>query len=140
MDEVLGMSSRRLETVSNLLTNAALDVAACLERAGGNKQLLAEMAALFATDCPMRMEEISNAIVQQNAAGVERAAHALLGSVSTFSAPAATAAARKLESMGRDGDLEDAPPAYKSLEAALQHLNRELASLSADLSAGSYPK
>jgi CheY-like chemotaxis protein len=133
MDEVLGVWNRGLETVPNLPTNAVLDLAACLERTGGSRHLLGEMAVLFATECPKQMEEIGAAIVQQNAADLERAAHALLGSVSTFCAPAATAAARALESLGRDGALKDAPASYAALEAALKELNPELARLGEEL-------
>jgi CheY-like chemotaxis protein len=129
MDEILGFWSPRQDTVPNTPTNAILDTAACLERTGGNRQLLAEIAALFAAECPKRMEAIRDAIGQHNAPDLERAAHVLVGSVSTFCAPVATAAARKLESMGRDDQLQDAHAAYQSLETALQELNPELARL-----------
>jgi PAS domain S-box-containing protein len=133
MDEILGLPSQGLAAVldadPNLPTNAVLDIAACLERTGGNKQLLGEMAALFAGECPRRMEQMRHAIAQEDAAGLEQAAHEMLGSVSTFCAPAATAAARELESMGREGALKHAHAAYKALEAALEALNPELARL-----------
>jgi CheY-like chemotaxis protein len=140
MDEVLGVSSERREAEPIRRTNAVLDISACLERTGGDKQLLGEMAVLFAADCPQRMEEMHDAIVGQDAARLEHAAHAMLGSVSTFCAPAATAAARALEAMARDGALKDASAAYDALAATLQQLNPELARLSAGMSAQSDPK
>ena len=105
------------------------DQAASLERAGGNTQLLAEMAVLFAVECPKRLQEICVAIAQRDTAALERAAHTLRGSVSNFCAPAAVAAARTLETMGRTGVLAGAAAAYDALETAMQQLQPALAKL-----------
>jgi HPt (histidine-containing phosphotransfer) domain-containing protein len=85
------------------------------------------------------MEAMRHAIGLQDAAGLERAAHAMLGAVSTFCAPRAAAAARKLESIGRDGTLQDASAAYATLQAALAELEPALTRLSNDITAASHP-
>ena len=51
-----------------------------------------------------------------------RAAHKLKGSVANFAAPIAYDAALRLEVMGRNGHLDDAPEALEELESALEDL------------------
>jgi CheY-like chemotaxis protein len=129
IDEVLAVSGPCLTVPANAPAARIFDHAESLERTGGNEQLLGEMAALFAAECPKRMQEIRESIAGQDAAGLERAAHTLRGAVSNFSAPAAVAAVSELETMGRAGVLEGAAGAYEVLEAALQQLNPALARL-----------
>ena len=96
----------------------------------GTNNCLAEMAVLFAADCPKRMQDIQEAIARQDAAALERAAHTLQGAVSNFCTPAATAVVGELETMGRDGVLEGASAACEALETALRQLMPALARLS----------
>jgi HPt (histidine-containing phosphotransfer) domain-containing protein len=110
-------------------TAAEFDRSASLERAGGDEQLLGEMAALFAAECPRRLQEIRAAVARRDAPALERAAHALRGSVSNFCAPAAAAAAEALETMGRAGNLDGVDAACAALETALERLTPALARL-----------
>jgi hypothetical protein len=58
----------------------------------------------------------------QDAKALERAAHALQGSVGSFAAHAAQRAARELERIGHDGDLTHAEEAGRSLERQIERL------------------
>ncbi|OAI41637.1 hypothetical protein AYO40_02790 [Planctomycetaceae bacterium SCGC AG-212-D15] len=132
IDEVLAGSVQGLTVPTNGLTAKVFDHAESLERTGGDEQLLGEMAILFAEECPKRMQEIRGAITRQDAAVLERAAHAFRGSVSSFCAPVATAAVGDLEMMGHAGVLEGASVAYAALESALHQLQPALARLTED--------
>jgi two-component system sensor histidine kinase/response regulator len=104
------------------------DRAASLERTGGDEQLLGEMAVLFLGECSHRLQQLRESIARQDAAVMERAAHALCGSVSHFCASAAVAAG-ELEAMGRSGVLEGAAVAYETLETLLDQLKPALGEL-----------
>jgi signal transduction histidine kinase/DNA-binding response OmpR family regulator len=106
-----------------------LDREALLKRVLGDEELLDEVANLFLTDCPRLLAEVRNAVSQGDPSALERAAHALKGSVGNFESRAATEAAQQLELMGHTGDLTDAPDALGVLEDALQPLIRELSQL-----------
>ncbi len=129
MNEVLAAWSQGVMVGVNGLAPKVFDQAASLKLAGGDEQLLGAMAVLFAAECPERMQEIRESITVQDAAGLERAAHTLRGSVSNFYAPAAVAAVSGLETMGRAGVLEGASVAYEALETALEQLKPALARL-----------
>ncbi len=72
------------------------------------------------------MSDVCEALSRRDAPALERAAHTLKGSVATFAAKAAQAAALRLEEIGRSGDLAAADAACKSLEAAIDDLTRAL--------------
>jgi HPt (histidine-containing phosphotransfer) domain-containing protein len=69
---------------------------------------------------------VREAIANSDAGALERAAHAIRGSVGNFGAPAAVEAARHLEAMARDHDLSQAPAAGANLEAEIASLVRVL--------------
>ena len=108
---------------------AAFDRAAALERVDGDVELLKELAGLFLDDCPARMAEIRQAIVQRDAAKLQRAAHTLKGSVGHFGARETFEAAQRLERDGRDQDWDQAAEDGAALEAALVRLQPALAEL-----------
>jgi HPt (histidine-containing phosphotransfer) domain-containing protein len=108
---------------------AVFDRAASLEVAGGDEQLLGEMADLFAAQCPKYMQDIRQSIASKDGAGLARAAHAFRGSVSNFHAQAAVLAGTQLETMGREGDLVGASAVCESLESILLRLVPALTNL-----------
>jgi HPt (histidine-containing phosphotransfer) domain-containing protein len=59
--------------------------------------------------------------------GLARAAHALKSSVAIFAAPAAHAAALRLEMMGREGDAAEFPEAWEKLHREVDRLKAALA-------------
>ena len=67
------------------------------------------------------------AITRGDSQALQRAAHALKGTVRSFGAQAAGDAALRLEVMGRSGDLTHAALAGAALEQAVADLERALA-------------
>jgi PAS domain S-box-containing protein len=107
----------------------AFDLAAALDRLDGDEELMEELAGLFLGECPGRMAEIRQAILERDTSGLRRSAHALKGSVANFGAPAATEAAGRLEKAGHDQDWRDVEPAWAALEEAIAGLTPALAKL-----------
>jgi HPt (histidine-containing phosphotransfer) domain-containing protein len=77
---------------------------------------------------PGLLGNVHAALSKQDAVALERAAHKLKGSLGIFEARNACAAARRLEELGRAGDLDGAA-------TALQMLDEETARLTPALSA-----
>ena len=109
--------------------NPVLDREMALSRVGGDAELLKEIAVLFLGEYPKILDELHAAAVRGDAAGLERTAHSLKGSVSNFGASPVVDAARKLEAMGRARQIEQAAPLIGALEAALAALAQELQAL-----------
>jgi HPt (histidine-containing phosphotransfer) domain-containing protein len=86
---------------------------------GGDRSLLRDLLGIFLADCPGMVSNIRKAIDASDATALRHAAHALKGSVANFAAPRPLEAARRLERMGIDGDLESASPALQEQEEAL---------------------
>jgi signal transduction histidine kinase/DNA-binding response OmpR family regulator len=95
----------------------------------GDMALLGRLVSLFLASAPKKLAAIRAAVEANDALSLAKLAHALKGSVGNFSAEAAVSAARRLESMARDGDLSQAQEAYKDLEDRIERLKPELASL-----------
>jgi two-component system, sensor histidine kinase and response regulator len=109
--------------------DGVIDHAALLAGVDGNRRVLRELVRLFLADCPRHLAEIKEAIRRGDAGALGRAAHTLKGSVGNFAAKNAFAAARRLEIMGRDVDLDDAGKACATLEFELALLSEELRKL-----------
>jgi signal transduction histidine kinase/DNA-binding response OmpR family regulator/HPt (histidine-containing phosphotransfer) domain-containing protein len=97
-----------------------------------DQALLREIVDLFLAATPPVLDRLRAAIQRSDHAAVEREAHLLKGSVSNFEAEAAVDAARRLENMGRTGDLSQATHALSALEAALEELMPVLVGLRGD--------
>ena len=115
--------------MSSSLPEPSLDRPLELSRVGGDLELLREIAGLFLDECPRALLELHQALAGEDAAKLENAAHSLKGSVANFGAPAAVAAALRLEQMGRAQQLLEAPEALRALEQALSAVCAELAAL-----------
>ena len=100
-----------------------------LSRLEGDELLCGEVIKIFLQEYPKLLHDVHHAAAQRNASLLERAAHALKGSVGDLAAPQAFDAARILEQMAREGKLEGAGAALESLETALDHLEHELRNL-----------
>jgi two-component system, sensor histidine kinase and response regulator len=108
---------------------AQLDKALALSRAGGDEELLREIAVLFLDDYPHIVEQLRVAIAKGVARDIEHHAHSLKGSVSNFGAKEVFEAALTLERNGREGALADVEPSFQRLQTALDRLKPELESL-----------
>jgi HPt (histidine-containing phosphotransfer) domain-containing protein len=100
-----------------------------LDRVDGDHDLLIEIAELFLAECPRFLTEIHTALSQNDAQTLTLAVHTLKGSVGNFAAAGAYEAALKLERIGRQGNLSQAPDALAALEAQLARLKPVLESL-----------
>jgi CheY-like chemotaxis protein len=100
----------------------ALDRRALLRSVEGDEDLLAALVTVFRADSARLLEEIAAALERGDAGAVERAAHALKGSVRFFGAAAAAEAAVGLERLGRSGDLAGGREALARLTAESERL------------------
>lgn len=103
-----------------------IDQVALLAGVDGNRRFLRKMVRLFLADGPQHLTKIKEAIRHGDAVALGRAAHALKGSVGNFAAKNAFAAAERLETMGRTGDLAAAGDASVTLESELALLTEAL--------------
>src|ERR1700736_2300893 len=99
-----------------------LDIEAALYRVGGDLALLCEVGIVFLKECPSALEELRDAVAVRNARDIERCAHSLKGSVSTFGSGAALLAVFEMEQHGRSHDLTEVDSNLRRFESALARL------------------
>src|ERR1700682_1964751 len=107
----------------------ALDHFAVLQRVGGYRQLLAELAKVFRQHCPKQLIDLREAIFAGDPRGVEHMAHALRGALSNLGAGPASKSAMRLEEMGRNASLAEAEDERVALEREIARAETELAEL-----------
>jgi len=98
--------------------DGAVDWQAALHTAGGNRDLLRELVEAFLDEGPQLLDAMRDAVRDGDASALHRTAHRMKGSMKYFGAEDAYREVWRLETMGSDGNLEDA-------EAALAALDRE---------------
>ncbi len=91
-----------------------------LARFGGDLEFLSSSFELFRANYPSLLSLLREAVSGSDPNAVERAAHTIKGSVSNFGAKAATAAALRLERMGRERDLTGAQEVLVQLEHEIE--------------------
>jgi PAS domain S-box-containing protein len=102
------------------------DKSSFLSRLEGDESLGGEIIEMFLAECPKLLQNVRGATEQGNASKLERAAHALKGSLGDIASPQAFEAARTLEMMAREGNIEGAGAPAASLERAMELLEFEL--------------
>ena len=100
-----------------------------LSNIGEDENLLVELASIFLEEYPGILENVRTAVGNNDGEALVYYAHALKGSVSNFVAGDTESAARKLEQIGREGDIADAPKVLSELETALSRLTPALSDL-----------
>jgi PAS domain S-box-containing protein len=130
--EVIGrLATTQTEACAKAETNGAahavFDRARALQLVGGDEALLAEIVGVFHEDGPRLIDGIREAVAARDANRLCRSAHSLKGSLGCLSATPACEAALRLETLGRSGDLSDAPHALETLESELSRLTAALA-------------
>ena len=104
-----------------------IDFAQALERMDGDEELLAEQMKFFLNDGPELLDQIQQAIDEQNARQLELAAHRLKGLVAAYDADAAAETALELEKMGRAGLVaQDATDLLAKLRPAVEQLTQAM--------------
>jgi CheY-like chemotaxis protein/HPt (histidine-containing phosphotransfer) domain-containing protein len=94
----------------------------------GDVELLRELAAIFVDEWPRWQVALREGLANGDAGLVQRTAHTVKGSLGTFAAGTAHAAAWELETRAADGRLAEAP-------AALERLDHEMCDLLPPLAA-----
>jgi HPt (histidine-containing phosphotransfer) domain-containing protein len=93
---------------------------------GGDHALLVELTQIFRAQVPKIQADIERSLKAGDAKALEQAAHTIRGSVASFGARRAVAAAQSNEQMAHLGQLQDVAP-------LIEELNRELIGLERDL-------
>jgi len=106
-----------------------LDREQIMEQFDGDEELFAEIAELFIEDAPKQMTRIREAVAKGDALALNRAAHALKGSVSNFGVEAVYDLARSMEIMGDESDFQEAEKTCDALGKTLGELLREMRAL-----------
>lgn len=118
--------------VQTELAAAVFDRESALSRVGGDADLLREIGHLFLQEYPQGVKELRTAVADRDPKGIERKAHSLKGSVSTFGAGPAFQAALTLEQQGRSGDLAQIDHNLEDFESSLARLCIEIQNLLAE--------
>jgi HPt (histidine-containing phosphotransfer) domain-containing protein len=87
-----------------------------LEALENDTQLLNEVVEIFLTDYPGKLAELRTAVTARNCNQIASGSHALRGSIGIFGAKIAAKAAQKLESMGRQEQMESVDEEFAVLE------------------------
>ena len=105
---------------------ATFDEVSTLDRLDGDRELLTELAGLFAEQHPQFLNRTRTALEQEDGPGLLRAAHTMKGSVANFGATALVTALEQLETHGRSGDWTGARAGMEVVELHLERLAAEL--------------
>jgi two-component system, sensor histidine kinase and response regulator len=100
-----------------------------LERVDGDRSFLAELLELFRADYPVQIGKGRQAVVNDDAAGLQQVAHTLKGALKNLAAPAAAELASELEVMGKKGDITLAAGKVMALEAEVARVVMALEAL-----------
>jgi HPt (histidine-containing phosphotransfer) domain-containing protein len=123
-----GRKRRHSAGLASVPAHDVVDATALIDAVGGDRKLLSELVVLFRVEGPRRLEELRRALVANDAAGVEAAAHGLKGSVGSLHAKRSFDAALAVELLARSDALCDAHDACTTLEEEIAQLERALAS------------
>ncbi|HWB11133.1 MAG TPA: PAS domain S-box protein [Pirellulales bacterium] len=105
---------------------STVDWAAALERLQGDRELLEELIGVIRQEAPLLLAAVREAVQRGDAPALRLSAHTLKGSLGNFAAARAVEAAKRLELMGKTGDLSDAAQALAVLETELDRFLPEL--------------
>lgn len=103
-----------------------MDYEMALDRLGGDRALLAELAGMFEEEYPRLLESIRAGLSAGDGHAVNAAAHQLKGLLAQFAADHARDVAFLVETSGRAGDLQQAATAFADLERVMEALRPEL--------------
>jgi two-component system sensor histidine kinase/response regulator len=92
----------------------------------GDRELLWELVGLFRRQVQTLLPEIRSAGDRRDGNALERAAHKLKSSLGSFAADKASAAALRLELMGRSGDFTSPDLICAELESEVERLEAAL--------------
>jgi HPt (histidine-containing phosphotransfer) domain-containing protein len=109
------------------------DRAVLMERMESDVDLIRSLVTVFDTDSDELLSAIEDALSENDAPALERAAHTLKGAVAIFAADRAQERAGLLERLGRAGSVAEARGEYGPLRDSVLVLRRDLAVLVGEL-------
>ena len=87
-----------------------------------DKEFLKELVEIFINDAPEHMSGIEEAVDSRNSEALEKSAHKVKGAVANFGKSATTDTAFKLETMGKENNLDGVGEAYDTLVKDVENL------------------
>ena len=90
-----------------------------MDNMNGDEGLFREILDLFLDDCPRLVADLREAIANDDAPSMGRAAHTMKGTSGHFAANGVTAAAQRLEAASRSGSCSGAAADLDALTLAL---------------------
>jgi len=117
----------RVEVPKARANDKIFDREAALAMIDGDTELFGELVGLFMTESVELLNQIHGAIARRDAKLLERAAHSMKGSVAAFSAESARRVAQTLETIGAQGDFDQAEAVANDLREKVVLLTSALA-------------
>jgi PAS domain S-box-containing protein len=108
-----------------------IDWASTLDRLEGDRQLLEEIARLFAEEWPKTKVQLDAALDNRDLKLLEQLAHALKGSAANVGARLVSELAFRLEKLARAGEYEQARGEWQAMKSEAGRVVNEISSLSA---------
>jgi len=107
-----------------------IDYAQALDRVGGDRELLAELAALFLDEYPRLMSEALAGLDNNDLAAASGAAHQLKGLLAQFGSEKGRELALAVEAAAKSGSAGDARRAHAQLSSHLEEIRGTLLRMS----------
>ncbi len=114
---------------SSVPTEASVCTEELFERIEGDRTLLSELVVLLRESYPGQIRSAREAVMQNDAAALQRVGHSLKGALGNLAAPIGSRIAFELESMGKSGDLGAAKTKIDLLEEELTRVMETLEGL-----------
>ena len=108
-----------------------LDLAAMLERFGGDTAFAVECAELLEAELPAMLESLHDGVRLESAEQLHRAAHTLKGAMCNFCDHGPTRTAAQVDVLAREGRVHEAGPLVAVLEQEIAALLAALRGLRA---------
>lgn len=120
--------------LAQLPCDAEFDVQATLEFVEGDQHLMHDLLGAVMEETPRLMEQIRMAISQRDDQSLRLAAHTLKSSIAILGAGETSAVAAKLETLAREGNLDDVEPLHADLQSRTDALLKALETYSKEQS------
>jgi signal transduction histidine kinase/DNA-binding response OmpR family regulator len=103
-----------------------IDLAEALDRMGGDREAMVEIALMFIADCPTRVNDLGAAVAARDAAAVSIAFHNLAGTAANLSAHGICDLAGKISGHAAAGAWSRANDLLAQLPLSLQRIENQL--------------
>lgn len=113
--------------------NNVLNRKAFMQIVGNNTNFIKELIQIYLDNLPKLMNQIENGLDKQHLRDIEFGAHALKGMSYNISAQRVADAAKKLENIGRSGNLAEADKQFRILKEEVEILKQEIDNLTKEL-------